>query len=275
MSFLRRLLRRQDGITLVMAVGILGVLTVSGTTLIYYSSTNARSVSYSTANASAYDLAESGINEMMAILSKPRQQRAEQVPARRADERDGHPHDPYVPRWDGRVVRDAHPVGQRVIDVESHFDREGCEPDGRVREPGDAHLDREGSRRSDLHAAAEQPGLELHLFTRYRSDVRHDDPAERGRPVATVRGRKPLPDEHRVDHVRAARRAGVAHDVPECQLCGHVNHPPEPAERPERLQMEEQRASQPLPAGRGCERLRQYLGDLHREQPADQSGPYR
>ena len=71
MNFLRRLLRRQDGITLVMAVGILGVLTVSGTTLIYYSSTNARSVSYSTANASAYDLAESGINEMMAILSKP------------------------------------------------------------------------------------------------------------------------------------------------------------------------------------------------------------
>ena len=71
MRFLRRLLRRQDGITLVMAVGILGVLTVSGTTLIYYSSTNARSVSYSTANASAYDLAESGINEMMSILSKP------------------------------------------------------------------------------------------------------------------------------------------------------------------------------------------------------------
>jgi hypothetical protein len=71
MNLLRRLLRRQDGITLVMAVGILGVLTVSGTTLIYYSSTNARSVSYSTANASAYDLAESGINEMMSILSKP------------------------------------------------------------------------------------------------------------------------------------------------------------------------------------------------------------
>ena len=71
MRFLRRLLRRQDGITLVMAVGILGVLTVSGTTLIYYSSTNARSVSYSASNASAYDLAESGINEMMSVLSKP------------------------------------------------------------------------------------------------------------------------------------------------------------------------------------------------------------
>lgn len=71
MSFLRRLLRRQDGITLVMAVGILGVLTVSGTTLIYYSSTNARSASYSTSNSNAYDLAEAGINEMMSILSKP------------------------------------------------------------------------------------------------------------------------------------------------------------------------------------------------------------
>jgi hypothetical protein len=71
MSFVRRLFRKQDGITLVMAVGILGVLTVSGTTLIYYSSTNARSVSYSTTNSSAYDLAEAGINEMMAILSKP------------------------------------------------------------------------------------------------------------------------------------------------------------------------------------------------------------
>ena len=54
-----------------MAVGILGVLTVSGTTLIYYSSTNARSVSYSSTNSKAYDLAEAGINEMMSILSKP------------------------------------------------------------------------------------------------------------------------------------------------------------------------------------------------------------
>jgi len=69
MSFLRRLLRRQDGITLVMAVGILGVLTVSGTTLIYYSSTNARSVSYSTGNANAYDLAEAGINIEYAYAS--------------------------------------------------------------------------------------------------------------------------------------------------------------------------------------------------------------
>jgi hypothetical protein len=71
MRRLRQLLRRQDGITLVMAVGVLGMLTLTGTTLIYYSSTNARSAEYSGRNASAYDLAEAGINEMMAVLSKP------------------------------------------------------------------------------------------------------------------------------------------------------------------------------------------------------------
>jgi hypothetical protein len=64
-------LRAQDGLTLVMAIGILGVLTLSGTTLVYYSSTNARSAVYSDDNSSAYDLAEAGINEMMAILAKP------------------------------------------------------------------------------------------------------------------------------------------------------------------------------------------------------------
>ena len=68
---LRRFLRRQDGITLVMAVGILGVLTLTGGTLVYYSSANMRSAEFSTDNASAYDLAEAGINEMMAVLSKP------------------------------------------------------------------------------------------------------------------------------------------------------------------------------------------------------------
>jgi Tfp pilus assembly protein PilX len=66
-----RLLRRQDGIALVMAIGILGVLTISGTTLVYYSTANARSAEFSQDNSSAYDLAEAGINEMAAILNNP------------------------------------------------------------------------------------------------------------------------------------------------------------------------------------------------------------
>jgi len=71
MRFLRTF-RRQDGISLVMAVGILGVLSVSGTTLVYYSTTNARSAEFSKDNGGAYDLAEAGLNEMMAILSNPK-----------------------------------------------------------------------------------------------------------------------------------------------------------------------------------------------------------
>jgi hypothetical protein len=71
MRNLRLLLKRQEGITLVMAVGILGCLTLTGATLVYYSSTNARSTEYSMRNASAYDLAEAGIDEMMAVLFKP------------------------------------------------------------------------------------------------------------------------------------------------------------------------------------------------------------
>jgi hypothetical protein len=65
------LLRRQDGISLVMAVGVLGLLSVTGTTVVHYSNTNARSAEYSLDNGGAYDLAEAGINEMMAVLSKP------------------------------------------------------------------------------------------------------------------------------------------------------------------------------------------------------------
>jgi hypothetical protein len=71
MTRLRRLLGRQDGISLVMAVGTLGVLSMTGATLIFYSSSNARNAEYSNRSTSAYGLAEAGINEMMAVLSKP------------------------------------------------------------------------------------------------------------------------------------------------------------------------------------------------------------
>src|SRR5919109_739840 len=71
MRILRRFLRRQDGMTLVMAIGILGVLTMAGVTSVYYTSTNTRTAKYSNDNSAAYDLAEAGMNEMMAILSRP------------------------------------------------------------------------------------------------------------------------------------------------------------------------------------------------------------
>jgi hypothetical protein len=66
---LLRFLRCQEGISLVMAVGVLGVLSVSSTTLIYYSNSNARSAEYSKQNSNAYDLAEAGVAHGLAVLS--------------------------------------------------------------------------------------------------------------------------------------------------------------------------------------------------------------
>ena len=66
-----RALRAQEGITLVMAVGILGCFSLTGTAVIYYSSTTMRSAAYSGDNSNAYSLAEAGLNEVMAVLSRP------------------------------------------------------------------------------------------------------------------------------------------------------------------------------------------------------------
>jgi hypothetical protein len=71
LAALFRFARREDGISLIMAVGILGVLSVTGSTVVVYSNSNARSAEYSKDNGGAYDLAEAGMNEMMAVLSKP------------------------------------------------------------------------------------------------------------------------------------------------------------------------------------------------------------
>ena len=68
---LLRLLAREDGIALVMAIGILAVLTLTGVALIYYANSNTRNAAYSKEAARARDIAEGGINEMMAVLSNP------------------------------------------------------------------------------------------------------------------------------------------------------------------------------------------------------------
>lgn len=66
---LLRLFRAQEGITLVMAIGILGVLSITGATLIYYSSANARSANASKGSETAYTLAEAGIAQGLSVLN--------------------------------------------------------------------------------------------------------------------------------------------------------------------------------------------------------------
>jgi hypothetical protein len=64
-------LREENGIALVVALGVLIVLTLSSTTAIYYSGTNSRSATVSDKRNRAYFLAEAGLNNAMSILSKP------------------------------------------------------------------------------------------------------------------------------------------------------------------------------------------------------------
>jgi len=68
-SLLRRI-REEDGIALMMALGVTVVFSIAVTTTIYYSSTNSRSATVSDKRNRAYGLAEAGINNAMSILSK-------------------------------------------------------------------------------------------------------------------------------------------------------------------------------------------------------------
>jgi PilX N-terminal len=64
-------LRDQRGSALIMTMGILAVLTISGTTMVAYTTSNARSGSYSKENERSFSLAEAGLNNAMAVLANP------------------------------------------------------------------------------------------------------------------------------------------------------------------------------------------------------------
>src|SRR5215210_6207686 len=65
---LRRRLAAENGIALVMAVGILAFMSLTITGVIYFTSTNQRSSSYSRAEVASIDFAEAGINNALAVL---------------------------------------------------------------------------------------------------------------------------------------------------------------------------------------------------------------
>jgi hypothetical protein len=71
---MRRMISRlklQNGTALVMSVGILAMLTISGTTMVAYTTSNSRLASYSKHNELAFSLAEAGLNNAMAVLANP------------------------------------------------------------------------------------------------------------------------------------------------------------------------------------------------------------
>jgi Tfp pilus assembly protein PilX len=70
MRLLKHLVRREEGITLILAILILATLTLTGTSLIYYASTNARSANTSKSSETAYSLAEAGIAQALSVLNQ-------------------------------------------------------------------------------------------------------------------------------------------------------------------------------------------------------------
>jgi hypothetical protein len=60
----------ERGMALVMALGILMVLSVTGTTIAYYSTQNAKSSNYAVGGQTAYALAEAGLNDALATVFK-------------------------------------------------------------------------------------------------------------------------------------------------------------------------------------------------------------
>ena len=71
-------LRDESGIALVMAVGVMAVLTIAGTALVAYTTSNARSGQLSKTNELAFSLAETGLNNAMAVLANPANDALEQ-----------------------------------------------------------------------------------------------------------------------------------------------------------------------------------------------------
>ena len=69
---LRRLVARDEGIALVMAVGILAVLSLAGTTAVMYTNANARSAEVSQGRTDARSLAEAGLANALAVSSTRR-----------------------------------------------------------------------------------------------------------------------------------------------------------------------------------------------------------
>jgi hypothetical protein len=68
---MRRRLAEEAGIALVMALGLLVVLSISTMAMLTYTTDNSRSVRYQGARVSAYTLAEAGVNEAVSVLNLP------------------------------------------------------------------------------------------------------------------------------------------------------------------------------------------------------------
>src|SRR6478736_2228401 len=67
----RRLVREEQGIALVMALGMLVVCAIMVVAVTDYTSTNQRTTFYSKTRMTAFDAADAGMNDALAVLNLP------------------------------------------------------------------------------------------------------------------------------------------------------------------------------------------------------------
>ena len=86
---LMRQLGREDGIALMMAMGMLLVLAIAGTSVFAYTNTNARSSYRSKTDTTSFSLAEAGLANALSVLNQPSNDPLDQrtLPSREATAR--------------------------------------------------------------------------------------------------------------------------------------------------------------------------------------------
>ncbi len=68
---MRQLIHKQDGIALIMVIGMLAVLTIAGSTMMFYTTSNAKNVVRSKLDETSFSLSEAALNNAMSVLSNP------------------------------------------------------------------------------------------------------------------------------------------------------------------------------------------------------------
>ena len=63
------LVRKDDGIALVMALVFMSLLLTAGSTITYYSTTNTKDAAHASGSQKAFSAAEAGLNEGIAVLA--------------------------------------------------------------------------------------------------------------------------------------------------------------------------------------------------------------
>ena len=68
---MRQLIHKQDGIALIMVIGMLAVLTIAGSTMMFYTTSNAKNVVRSKVDETSFSLSEAALNNAMSVLANP------------------------------------------------------------------------------------------------------------------------------------------------------------------------------------------------------------